>query len=57
MKNLHIHLQKIVEETFLTVSALDSNTLQCPKKFTSIAAIKLAKTDGAFYPNMVTGLK
>ena len=56
MKNVYGqfgHLQKIIGETFLTVSAWDSDTLQCPKKFTSVAAIKLAQTDGTFYQNIL----
>ena len=42
-----MHPQKIVEETFLIVSALDCNTLQCPKKFGSIDATKLVQSDMA----------
>ena len=57
MKNVYGHLQKIIEETLLTVSALDSITLQFPKKFSSVTAIKLIQTDGTFQQNMVTGLK
>ena len=45
MKNVYGHLQKIIEETLLTVSALDSITLQFPKKFSSVTAIKLIQTD------------
>ena len=57
MKNVYGHLQKIIEETLLTVSALDSITLLFPKKFSSVTAIKLIQTDGTFLQNMVTGLK